>query len=141
MVEKKNVKKKALTAAQILSGGDDAIRELEVPEWSQGDEVGVVYLADPKAGDVLEFAAKQELKKNDPLADVDTTADLCTLIAKCIVDEKGERIFDESTAMDLKNASIRLFNRFASAVTELAEEAAAEGNESSEATDSASPTP
>lgn len=136
----KNMRKKALTAAQILSGGDDSLQELEVPEWAQGEEVGVVYLAEPKAGDVLEFAAKQELKNDDKTSDVDMSEELVRLISKCVVDETGARIFDEEKAMELRNVSISVFNRFAGAVTAMADKATQGGNESSGVDGSASPT-
>ena len=129
-------RRKALTAHQILKGG--VLRELEIPEWGDGDEPGVVYLAEPKAGEMLEFAAKQEELGEE--MSPEKTEQLMGLIARCIVDEKGKRIFTEDTAMQLQNVSISVFNRLAGAITKLAEGVTAEGNASSEAATTASPT-
>jgi len=128
-------RRKALTAHQILKGG--VLRELEIPEWGEDGDPGVVYLAEPRAGEMLEFAAKQEQLGEE--MSPEKTEHLIALIAQCIVDEKGKRIFSEDTAMQLQNVSISVFNRMANAITKMAEGVAAEGNASSEAETTASP--
>jgi len=98
--------KKVLTAEAILSADDKRIVSVEVPEWG-----GIVYLRTitGRERDEFESAALDASKRGD------LRGLRAFLLALCICNEDGERIFKDDDAPKLaqKNAAVldRLFTR------------------------------
>lgn len=130
MSEKKG---RALSVDELLAG--ERVEELAVPELPKDGKPGIVYLRPPSAAAVLEFVEKAETPERHPA--------LLRLMARSLVTPEGKPMFTEKNIDRIGEVSIGAFNRIATAVTAMAEAAsgkAEEGNASSEAEDSASPT-
>ena len=111
---------KALTAADLLRGGDNPYRKVEIPELTKDGDTGHVYVKDLPAGDVLVFTEMPEGPERNE--------GMMFLIAKALVDEDGNPLFtSEEEVREIKNVSMNVFNRLAQEVTGVRAEAT-EGN-------------
>lgn len=110
-----NFKARALSADDILSGGENACTPLEVPELTKNGEPGVVWIKSLSAGAVMDFAARAD--KDKPEAERNQA--MLEMIAKAIVNEDGSPMFTEEQAARLREMSMAVFNRFVTAVNGL----------------------
>jgi len=84
------VKKRILTKDQILAAEDVKVEEVEVPEWG-----GVVLVRGMTGIERDEFESKLVVGEG-PNAKVDTRNVRAKLVAFCVVDEEGNRIFSDA---------------------------------------------
>lgn len=96
-----------LTAEDILSGGDDYLSPLEIPELSKNGKPGVVYLKPLSAGDVLDFAEGDKGTR---------TSRIIPLIAKAIVRQDGSPMFNDGEVARLRDIRMDVFTRLSKAV-------------------------
>lgn len=102
-----------LTAADILAGGEEPYRELEIPELKKGGAPGILYLKPLSAGDMLDLAAAEDL------APVERRNQMLQLIAKTVVDpDTGQRVFTVDQVDELRTISAKLFTRLMTAINE-----------------------
>lgn len=94
---------RTLSAADILKVVPPSI--LEIPELG-----GHVCVQQLPARDVIEFTRRTKEDRDDAMTQ---------LIAACVVDDNGARIFNALEAADLLNTSIVVFNRLASAAVNM----------------------
>lgn len=115
---------RVLTAEEILAGGDEPFKRVEIPELPKGGEPGVVFLRSVSAGEVLDFIQIPEGKKQNDA--------LIRLIADVVVSKDGEPLFSETEAEDIRRISIGAFNRIQNAVLKRAGMPTGEPGESAE---------
>lgn len=106
-------KTRALTAEDLLSGGENAFKPFEIPELTKNGEPGVVWLKHLSAGAVMDFATKSER------SDAEKNQAMLEMIAKAIVHEDGSPMFTEEQAARLREMSMAVFNRLVTAVNEV----------------------
>lgn len=102
-----------LSAMDIFTGGDIPFKPLEIPELTKDGKVGMVYLKAPSAGDVLDFAAKSADTNTETQHDA-----LIRMIAQCVVDQDGKRLFQDETRV--REIPFSIFSRLMAAVNDLA---------------------
>ena len=103
-------KKNLLNAARFLGGGD--LTPLEIPEIEGEDgKPSVVLLKRPSAGRILSINATSEQAREDLLF---------KLIAECVVDEGGKRLFTETQEAELREIPATVFGRLTNALMDLA---------------------
>ena len=123
-----------LSAADILRGGDQPYKRIELPIQKNG-KPGIIYLRHLTAGEVLDFQAGDEDQRQEALLE---------LMPAACVDESGKRIFEGFTKEQLRSMPIAVFSAISGAVTEMAgltkPSASAEGNASAATQDTASRT-
>ena len=91
--------KKYLTKEAILEAKDIELKEVEVPEW------GGTVLLKPMTG--KERDAFETSLQNQKAGTIDTDNLRAKLASKCIVDEKGKRLFNDTEieALGTKSAA------------------------------------
>lgn len=96
-----------LTLDDLLSGGEEAYRALEIPEIVKNGKPSCVYLRSLPAGDVLDYGEMPKDQQN---------AGMLRLIAKAVVSPEGEPLFSENDLDKMRKVSIKVFNRLMAAV-------------------------
>lgn len=91
----------ALTKDQILSADDLGLLKVHVPEWS-----GDVYIRVMTVGERDAYENEWQRKKETGVDDFRTK-----FLVRCIVDEKGSRLFDNGDVAKLAQKSARVMNR------------------------------
>jgi hypothetical protein len=128
--------KVALSFRDIMGGGDNPYKEIEVPGITMDGKPGVVYLKHPSAGDILRFADNasdtvDQAKNNEAMLD---------MITKCIVDKSGSPLL--SSKDEVKQLPLPVFTCFVTAINSLSGAAQKEalGKGSEEVVGGSSPT-
>lgn len=95
------IKKKALSASDIFKVEDLITEEVEVPEWD-----GMVLVRALTGKERDEYEASLVERKGDQIIFKKENV-RARLVAKCVVDEDGERLFKDSQieALGKKNAA------------------------------------
>lgn len=91
----------ALTKDQILAANDANLLKLTVPEWG-----GDVYIRVMTVGERDAYENEWQRKKETGVDDFRTK-----FLVRCLVDEKGERLFDNGDVQRLATKSARVMNR------------------------------
>ena len=91
----------SLTRDQILSADDAGLLKLAVPEWG-----GDVYIRVMTVGERDAYENEWQRKKETGVDDFRTK-----FLVKCLVDEKGNRLFDNGDITRLSQKSARVMNR------------------------------
>lgn len=123
-----------LTRDQIIAADDRETREVDVPEW--GGTVKIRALS----GWERDNYEKSIMKFQGDRAVPDMANATAKLLARCIVDDKGERLFTDKEIGDLGRKSSQVMSRLYDVAAELSgltEKAAedAEGKSEAEAGD------
>ena len=98
-----------LTREQILESLDLPMRDVEVPEWG-----GTVRVATLSAFDRIEWE-----QQTFPNGEVDSKRYATALVARCVVDENGTRLFTDDDIEALGRKSLRALNRVRDVATRL----------------------
>lgn len=104
----------ALTAEDLFGRGGYTM--LEIPELPKGGRPGVVWLRPLSAGDVMDFTARVG---GDEKPESEKTQAMLEMIASAVVNEDGSAIFTEEQVGRLREMSMSVFSRLATAVNEL----------------------
>jgi hypothetical protein len=91
----------ALTKDQILSVDDLGLLKLHVPEWN-----GDVFIRVMTVGERDAYENEWQRKKETGVDDFRTK-----FLVRCLVDEKGNRLFDNGDVAKLAQKSARVMNR------------------------------
>lgn len=91
----------SLTKDQILSADDLGLLRLPVPEWG-----GDVYIRVMTVGERDAYENEWQRKKETGVDDFRTK-----FLVRCLVDEKGNRLFDNGDVARLATKSARVMNR------------------------------
>lgn len=91
----------ALTKDQILAADDLGLLKLSVPEWG-----GDVYIRVMTVGERDAYENEWQRKKDTGVDDFRTK-----FLVKCLVDDKGNRLFDNADIAKLSQKSARVMNR------------------------------
>lgn len=91
----------ALTKDQILAADDLGLLKLSVPEWG-----GDVYIRVMTVGERDAYENEWQRKKETGVDDFRTK-----FLVRCLVDEKGNRLFDNGDVARLATKSARIMNR------------------------------
>jgi hypothetical protein len=91
----------ALTKDQILAADDLGLLKLTVPEWG-----GDVYIRVMTVGERDAYENEWQRKKETGVDDFRTK-----FLVRCLVDEKGGRLFDNGDVARLAQKSARVMNR------------------------------
>jgi hypothetical protein len=91
----------ALTKDQILSVDDLGLFRLHVPEWN-----GDVFIRVMTVGERDAYENEWQRKKETGVDDFRTK-----FLVRCLVDEKGNRLFDNGDVAKLAQKSARVMNR------------------------------
>lgn len=91
----------ALTKDQILAADDLGLLKLSVPEWG-----GDVYIRVMTVGERDAYENEWQRKKETGVDDFRTK-----FLVRCLVDEKGNRLFDNGDVAKLATKSARVMNR------------------------------
>lgn len=91
----------ALTKDQILAADDLGLLKLSVPEWG-----GDVYIRVMTVGERDAYENEWQRKKETGVDDFRTK-----FLVRCLVDEKGNRLFDNGDVARLATKSARVMNR------------------------------
>jgi len=91
----------ALTKDQILSVDDLGLLKLHVPEWN-----GDVFIRVMTVGERDAYENEWQRKKETGVDDFRTK-----FLVRCLVDEKGNRLFDNGDVTKLAQKSARVMNR------------------------------
>jgi hypothetical protein len=91
----------ALTKDQILAADDLGLLKLTVPEWG-----GDVYIRVMTVGERDAYENEWQRKKETGVDDFRTK-----FLVRCLVDEKGNRLFDNGDVTRLAQKSARVMNR------------------------------
>lgn len=91
----------ALTKDQILSANDVNLLKITVPEWG-----GDVYIRVMTVGERDAYENEWQRKKDTGVDDFRTK-----FLVRCLVDEKGNRLFDNGDVQRLAEKSARVMNR------------------------------
>lgn len=135
-------KKKFLSAADILAGGDNPFREVVIPALTVDGEAGVLRLKPLTARSVLAFGTKMKDVVGSDFG-VEQLDAMLTLISESIVDGDGARLFTRDEVEKLQEVNFTVFTALSNAVVagiKQAQSDGAEGKGSGEASGSASPT-
>ncbi len=98
-----------LSREDIFKGGDIPFTPVEIPELDKDGRPGVVYLKQPAAGDVLDFAGLEDGdERNDGILD---------MVRKVTVDSNGKQIFNANDEME--KLPLGVFTRISNAVLKL----------------------
>lgn len=113
-----------LSAKDILRGGDEPFKTIEVKTLRKGGQPGIIILRPLPARDVIAFTQ---------LPDDEKFAGMIPLLAKAIVDENGEGLFSENEVKELSELRVDAFTEISTAITEMmggvtAEKDAGEGS-------------
>lgn len=98
-----------LTREQILESLDLPTTVVEVPEWG-----GAVHVTTLSAFDRIEWE-----QQTFPNGEVDSKKYATALVARCVVDESGARLFTDEDIEALGRKSLRALNRVREAATKL----------------------
>lgn len=91
----------ALTKEQILAADDMGLLKLQVPEWG-----GDVYIRVMTVGERDAYENEWQRKRDTGVDDFRTK-----FLVRCLVDEKGSRLFDNGDVVRLSQKSARVMNR------------------------------
>lgn len=91
----------ALSKEQILAADDMGLLKLSVPEWG-----GDVYIRVMTVGERDAYENEWQRKRDTGVDDFRTK-----FLVRCLVDEKGNRLFDNNDVMRLSQKSARVMNR------------------------------
>ena len=91
----------ALTKDQILAADDLGLLKLTVPEWG-----GDVYIRVMTVGERDAYENEWQRKKETGVDDFRTK-----FLVRCLVDDKGGRLFDNGDVARLSQKSARVMNR------------------------------
>lgn len=91
----------ALTKDQILAANDVNLLKLSVPEWG-----GDVYIRVMTVGERDAYENEWQRKKETGVDDFRTK-----FLVRCLVDDKGNRLFDNGDVERLAQKSARVMNR------------------------------
>ena len=91
----------ALTRDQILSADDLGLLKVSVPEWG-----GDVYIRVMSVGERDAYENEWIRKKDTGVDDFRTK-----FLVRCLVDEKGQRLFDNGDVSKLSSKSAKDMNR------------------------------
>lgn len=91
----------ALTKEQILAVEDCSLLKLSVPEWG-----GDVFIRVMTVGERDAYENEWQRKKETGVDDFRTK-----FLIRCLVDEKGNRLFDNSDVQRFATKSARIMNR------------------------------
>lgn len=91
----------ALTKDQILAANDANLLKIAVPEWG-----GDVYIRVMTVGERDAYENEWQRKKDTGVDDFRTK-----FLVRCLVDEKGNRLFDNGDVERLAQKSARVVNR------------------------------
>lgn len=91
----------ALTRDQILSADDLGLLKVSVPEWG-----GDVYIRVMSVGERDAYENEWIRKKDTGVDDFRTK-----FLVRCLVDEKGQRLFDNGDVSKLSSKSAKVMNR------------------------------
>ena len=91
----------ALTKDQILSVDDLGLLKLHVPDWN-----GDVFIRVMTVGERDAYENEWQRKKETGVDDFRTK-----FLVRCLVDEKGNRLFDNGDVAKLAQKSARVMNR------------------------------
>jgi hypothetical protein len=91
----------SLTKDQILAADDLGLLKLMVPEWG-----GDVYIRVMTVGERDAYENEWQRKKETGVDDFRTK-----FLVRCLVDEKGMRLFDNADVARLSQKSARVMNR------------------------------
>ena len=91
----------ALTKEQILAADDMGLLKLHVPEWG-----GDVFIRVMTVGERDAYENEWQRKKETGVDDFRTK-----FLVRCLVDEKGRRLFDNGDVAKLAEKSARVMNR------------------------------
>ena len=91
----------ALTKDQILAANDVNLLKITVPEWG-----GDVYIRVMTVGERDAYENEWQRKKDTGVDDFRTK-----FLVRCLVDEKGNRLFDNGDVERLAQKSARVMNR------------------------------
>jgi hypothetical protein len=136
-----------LSAADLLSGGDEAIKRLDLPEVIKDGKIGYVHLRPLSSRMVVEFMqqSRGDNGEDDPVKQNEA---MVRVISRCLVSPEGQRLYTEEQVEQMRDMRMSVFNRISSAImSEInignALVASAEGKDASTATtgdSAASPT-
>ena len=91
----------SLTKEQILAADDMGLLKITVPEWG-----GDVYIRVMTVGERDAYENEWQRKKDTGVDDFRTK-----FLVRCLVDEKGNRLFDNADVIRLSQKSARVMNR------------------------------
>lgn len=91
----------ALTRDQILAANDVNLLKINVPEWG-----GDVYIRVMTVGERDAYENEWQRKKDTGVDDFRTK-----FLVRCLVDDKGNRLFDNGDVQRLAEKSARVMNR------------------------------
>jgi hypothetical protein len=97
-----------LTADQVLQGGDDPFKRVELRSATVRGKPGVVWMKRPSASAVLQFTAMDQAQRADRLPH---------LIADSVVDSSGRAMFTDPKKV--RNMDVRVFQELQVLVTEM----------------------
>jgi len=103
-------KKVYLTKEAILGANDVEVREVEVPEWG-----GIVGVRGMTGRERQKYEESLQGKKGQ----INTRYALEKLVALCVVDKDGNRLFSDDDIAALSKKSARALMRVAKVATEL----------------------
>lgn len=99
--------KKALTKKAILDSEDLPLREVDVPEWG-----GVVYLRGMTGEERAAYEDETvKLDHRGQMREFDVRRFRISMVARCLVDEKGDRIFTDKEMAALNKKSGVIIDR------------------------------
>ena len=118
-----------LSLNELLAGGDEPLKYVELEFASKGGKPGGVYLRPLSAGETLEYASQSEKAKRESIY---------ALIANSVcVDAQGTRMFSTADAIKtFKQAPIRVFNELSQKVLKFNGLGVDDDDETDEAEDS-----
>ena len=91
----------SLTKDQILAANDANLLKVAVPEWG-----GDLYIRVMTVGERDAYENEWQRKKDTGVEDFRTK-----FLVRCLVDEKGNRLFDNGDVQRLAEKSARVMNR------------------------------
>ena len=91
----------SLTKEQILAADDSGLLKIAVPEWG-----GDVYIRVMTVGERDAYENEWQRKKDTGVDDFRTK-----FLVRCLVDEKGSRLFDNGDVAKLAAKSAKVMNR------------------------------
>jgi hypothetical protein len=91
----------SLTKEQILAADDSGLLKIAVPEWG-----GDVYIRVMTVGERDAYENEWQRKKDTGVDDFRTK-----FLVRCLVDEKGNRLFDNGDVAKLAAKSAKVMNR------------------------------
>lgn len=97
-----------LTATDILLGGEEGYKRIELQSVQKDGKPGVVYIKPLPARDVIRFADVPKEEQLEAMA---------PLIGKAVCDEEGSPVFTDVEARKLVDCSIAVFTELSTAVT------------------------